>query len=555
MTISRAQMPRELYQTGTDPEAEKLAKELNISVLEARRILNNIEDTTFIQEGYGLERDNKAGGGVANLQAARDMLQSQALPGEFLAYINPQEAMMLKAMGGAGEPINQSGIPSFFLKKAFKAAKKVVSSATDAVTDFAKSDLGQIALAVAAPYAISYLAPGFATLGGTGFVGNALRAGITNLALQGVTTGKFDLGQAGKAGLIGGAINTGIQNYRQTGSAFRPGQVTEGGQLLESTVTPDATVDFEGVQYSDAAPTFRESMADINLQRGISEPIQTPTSFQDDYTNVFELGGELEGGAYPVKTGADSLPLFDESEPISGAIGMERIQGKLGETTGTRFTIPTGDTDMVSTIKGGVADIPLSDRAGQFSTSIKDVFKEGATVSQRATSAVDALKQISGAALDRPVSTLTITSLLAAASVPKQPDESDFDYAQRISLVRDFEDQYGKLAGVSRPDEIEDYETFFSERANVAIGGMPMVPMGQPRQNAGGITELDYRDEGGFVPIGIKEKADDVPAMLSKNEFVFTADAVRNAGDGDVDKGAEKLYKTMKTLENGGTLA
>jgi hypothetical protein len=83
-----------------------------------------------------------------------------------------------------------------------------------------------------------------------------------------------------------------------------------------------------------------------------------------------------------------------------------------------------------------------------------------------------------------------------------------------------------------------------------AYGG----PMGEPRENKGGIMELDYRKEGGFVPVGIKEKADDVPAMLSKNEFVFTADAVRGAGEGSVDKGAERLYNIMKTLENGGTV-
>jgi hypothetical protein len=76
--------------------------------------------------------------------------------------------------------------------------------------------------------------------------------------------------------------------------------------------------------------------------------------------------------------------------------------------------------------------------------------------------------------------------------------------------------------------------------------------IGEPRENKGGIMELDYRKEGGFVPVGIKEKADDVPAMLSKNEFVFTADAVRGAGEGSVDKGAERLYNIMKTLENGG---
>ena len=49
-----------------------------------------------------------------------------------------------------------------------------------------------------------------------------------------------------------------------------------------------------------------------------------------------------------------------------------------------------------------------------------------------------------------------------------------------------------------------------------------------------------------------KEKADDIPAMLSNNEFVFTADAVRAMGDGDVNKGAERMYSMMKTLENGG---
>jgi len=81
------------------------------------------------------------------------------------------------------------------------------------------------------------------------------------------------------------------------------------------------------------------------------------------------------------------------------------------------------------------------------------------------------------------------------------------------------------------------------------------MPVGNPRQNQEGIMELDYRQEGGFVPpIGLKEKEDDVPAMLSNNEFVFTADAVRNAGDGDVDLGAKKLYSQMKTLENGGSV-
>ena len=66
--------------------------------------------------------------------------------------------------------------------------------------------------------------------------------------------------------------------------------------------------------------------------------------------------------------------------------------------------------------------------------------------------------------------------------------------------------------------------------------------------NLGGM-EMDYRAKGGFVPIGKKERADDVPARLSKNEFVFTAKAARNAGGGDIRKGAKKMYQIMNQLE------
>ena len=78
--------------------------------------------------------------------------------------------------------------------------------------------------------------------------------------------------------------------------------------------------------------------------------------------------------------------------------------------------------------------------------------------------------------------------------------------------------------------------------------------MGLPlNQNPAGVTELDLRETGGFIPpVGVKEKADDIPAMLSNNEFVFTADAVRGMGGGDVNKGAERMYSMMKQLENGG---
>jgi hypothetical protein len=85
-------------------------------------------------------------------------------------------------------------------------------------------------------------------------------------------------------------------------------------------------------------------------------------------------------------------------------------------------------------------------------------------------------------------------------------------------------------------------------RIGAQSGGiMPLLDMGG--------MEKDYRQDGGFVPIGRKEKADDVPARLSKNEFVFTADAVKAAGGGDIDQGAQRMYNVMKNLEAGGEIS
>jgi len=99
---------------------------------------------------------------------------------------------------------------------------------------------------------------------------------------------------------------------------------------------------------------------------------------------------------------------------------------------------------------------------------------------------------------------------------------------------------------------------FLGRRDTKDISAMAMG--GRIGMAEGGIMDLggmekDYRAEGGFVPIGREEKADDVPARLSVNEFVFTADAVRNAGGGDIDKGAEVMENMMKHLEQGGQVS
>jgi hypothetical protein len=144
-----------------------------------------------------------------------------------------------------------------------------------------------------------------------------------------------------------------------------------------------------------------------------------------------------------------------------------------------------------------------------------------------------------------------------AAGSMLTPEQIQTGMKRDPAAVRGYLAQYYKNANPEATESEAEQYALEQTREYAAQGGriglaMGTMPMGEPRQNPQGIMELDYRQEGGFVPVGIKEKADDVPAMLSKNEFVFTADAVRNAGDGDVEKGAQRLYNTMKTLENGG---
>ena len=114
----------------------------------------------------------------------------------------------------------------------------------------------------------------------------------------------------------------------------------------------------------------------------------------------------------------------------------------------------------------------------------------------------------------------------------------------------------GSVGGQIDPRAYTDPQSVLFRAFRAEGGSMkePVAKKTMPLLDMGG-QEMDLRAEGGFVPIGRMEKADDVPARLSKNEFVFTADAVRNAGDGDVDKGAEVMYNMMKNLEAGGEVS
>jgi len=143
-------------------------------------------------------------------------------------------------------------------------------------------------------------------------------------------------------------------------------------------------------------------------------------------------------------------------------------------------------------------------------------------------------------------------------------------YNKRPEVVTNYLTDYYKQVNPDATDEeVADFvarntaeyrtsDTFaYGGRVKYAMGDTAQTAAGIEglpyRQNQAGIGEVDMRETGGFIPpVGIKEKADDIPAMLSNNEFVFTADAVRGMGNGDVNVGAQRMYDMMKKLENGG---
>jgi hypothetical protein len=423
---------------------------------------------------------------------------------EFANQLDQEEGMPEnRTMLAGGGITNLYPRQGFFVKGVVKSIGKAVKGVGKAVKSIAKSPIGQIALAIAAPYAIAALPgmAGFATLGGSGFLGGALRAGISNLAIQGITTGKFNPKQALLAAAAGGAM--------------------AGFQGADAMAAKDAMNAGDYMQYGSS------------VQEGLGTSIP------------------LKSGVIPSDIGS-----YDQS-----------VQ-KMYDTS----MITPSDSDILSNVKAS----SLANTQGQTVQQLGEVkplnmFDKGITsIKDFGTNLMaDPLKTIGnvGSSIYQTAKDNALplaTGFLAGSSLAQQPNESDDEYASRAARdanVAAYITQYGggsKLYSPTFYSMEKAIDPFAGRSAYVANGGRigyekGSMPMGEPRRNPAGIMELDYRKEGGFVPpVGIKEKADDIPAMLSNNEFVFTANAVRNAGGGNVDRGAQRMYSLMKNLESGG---
>ena len=276
------------------------------------------------------------------------------------------------------------------------------------------------------------------------------------------------------------------------------------------------------------------------VKKGLLNPIKNPLAGAATYGGLAALGMGMLGGGKETPTG----PTKQAQNLYNSFLQSGRLAGYTDDEINTIYApygdLAYGDYETVN--------VDRDPRRRQFPGTNYPMFAadggragyaEGDLVSPEQVLMVRPEK--GGPIPDELVDRTRQKRMSLTGAQPPRPEE-DEEIAEQI--LREF------LSPGVNEDSIADQmynmqlQEMMNPRMGRADGGIMQVAPGVP---AG--MELDYRNTGGFIPMGGPEKADDVPAMLSRNEFVMTADAVRGMGDGDVNAGAQKMYDLMNNLE------
>jgi len=426
-----------------------------------------------------------ADGGLTSLKQARDLLHRHAPEGEHLAYINPQEAALLKEHGGSGV-MTESGIRSYgLLKKITKPFAKVLDKI---VPNEIKPALPFIAAAV--PFLAPAMIPGL-----TAMQYAAISAGA-NAASQ--------LSQEGAAKYGINPISLGLSALSGYGAAPGAGQELAAGKILGTDPTTGAIItkgsELAG-QIQVTPPTFLQSVE--NVARGVGSLGADTLGKGTDVVGKILGPGEVTGSEL-LTLGKTALP---GQAMAVGDLAYNKAQKALDEYDQQQAALGAMGVANTESRKAAIRNaMQLSGYTNDEieNTILKFKFATGGRVGYEAGSNNQGVKTI-------PINLDAIAKQLFGDKL------DNLTYTQKETV----------------------YNRYYDLKDKKAKGGLMSL----------GGNEMDFRASGGFVPIGKKERADDVPARLSKNEFVFTAKAVRNAGGGDIKQGAKKMYQLMKNLE------
>ena len=495
---------------------------------------------------------NFAKGGVASL---RPMAQAMADAGRngdtMVAHISPIEAQILRRIGGSGTTNPTTGMPEFFLKKLFKKIGKTVKKFAN--TTIGKIVIGTALFAIAGPAAMGV----FGTTAAPALV--AATQGFVAGAGTSLIAGR-NFKDSLKAGAIGAVTAGAVTGVTQGASAFKPTTPTP-APVIESIAAVDNTAAFP-----DLSATAAETVATgvpmpmdplAAGPTGMPMPMDPlaagPPAPSIQYTEPFAApGGPVTRVSTPLSTspaqvqsGVISLP---QNAGVTADMYTNAVSGSPAVATGSQTAAP----GFFESIKGAVTP---NDGIG-FKQGLKDAFLPGkgksfteilqenginpmdATEAQLANAKAMAAESAVG--LGRQYLPLAAAGMgiagLTGAFSPEQPQvppgfEGMMDSPGQRLLEQNPE-RYGlSFGGVNTMSQTAPYQMY------------------RPYGAATGGSTSDFPRKNGHISGPGTGTSDDIPAMLSDGEFVFTAKAVRNMGNGSRRKGAKKMYALMKNLE------
>jgi hypothetical protein len=508
---------------------------------------------------------NFAKGGVASL---RPMAQAMADAGRngdtMVAHISPIEAQILRRIGGSGTTNPTTGMPEFFLKKLFKKIGKTIKK-------FANTTIGKIVIGTAL-----FIVAGPAAMG----IFGTTAAPALLAATQGFVAGAGTSLIAGrnfkdslKAGAIGAVTAGAVTGVTQGASAFKsttPAPVDISTAVVDNTAgsvdlsaaaakTVDAAATGVPMPMDPlaAGPTGMPMPMDP-LAAGLPAPsIQYTEPFAAPGGAVTRVSTPLSTSPAQVQSGVISLP---QNAGVTADMSTNAVGGSPA------VSVQTADLTPPPTFGQNVKDIFLKDTLPDSSRfdSFKSAFSPTARKAAGADNALlKTMKQFpemskeailtadSTSAVGRylAANTPNIISDLAPAAIgamgiaglsgafsPEQPQlppgYEDFMNAPGQRLLEQYPERYGlSFGGVNTMSQTAPYQMY------------------RPYGAATGGSTSDFPRKNGHINGPGTGTSDDIPAMLSDGEFVFTAKAVRNMGNGSRRKGAKKMYALMKKLE------
>ena len=514
------------------------------------------------------------------VKIAKKILNKYAPTGEFIAYINEQEEKVLKKLGGYGQPINETGIKSFVdWFEWLKTAGKIGGSAAKYYIDYKdqkrKNKVTEQAYRQYAEDVANAKAEAQA----------AIDVNLTPMEISNIPQTKADVSDF--TAVAHGGLMT-LPNRQRKRYAYQGFVEDDDIEIIE----PESLGDFE-LQQEEGVNIGEQVFHDTGDDRTNAQNVWQSGSidqeiYQLDFEIFFKSGdwmdhisrgtvqGDTQMASAPGIPGIEGLRHGGRPGYQFGGgpqQGLMPQQGMMPQGMMPQQGLRPGYEMGLGPVGRGMGREEIETESEYISTRDNDTFEVDTINRIYEEQGNDGLQAYLERNPDLKDKYVIVTDGMSG-ELTVMPNKLHPDNMDMEKIMIDFENLAGenKAQGgrigyddggsadaklMARVQELQDEGLDFAAAMAQAMkelssgkaqGGRIGYAQGSGIMDLGGL-EKDYRTTGGFVPLGGQERADDVPARLSKNEFVMTADAVRAAGGGSINKVAQRMYDTTKHLE------